>query len=87
MVSLKRVESSLQELLIILLNVSHTCNLKQVVSVVHLFAERFESINYLLSICNNRVVCARQLRKEMLLYLGVERELHLLWVYQYKLKL
>ena len=72
---------------IIFFNVAHLGQLQQVVTLIHLHAQRVKRAHHFLRIRDNSLVVVRQLGQIVILDDGIERELHFLRVNQHELHL
>ena len=77
----------MDKLLVVLLDVAHTCILHQCVAVLHLCTERLEDVHRLGDIGDDGVLLIGQLCQIVLLDALVDAELHHLWVNEHNLEL
>ena len=86
MVSLFRIELAVDELGVIFLHITTTCLLQQVVTGIHFHAKGVQSLNHLRYIGNDGIFSVRKLRQEVSFNRSINREFHLLRVYDDELE-
>ena len=85
--TLSHVELMVNEFLVVFLNLLHLSHLQHVIAMIHELTERVERAHHLIYIGDDRLVvilrkCSHEVRSNLI----VDRKLHLLRVYEHKLK-
>ena len=84
--SFLRIEVARDEFLVVFLYITSMSHFEQVVTRIHLFAERVESLFHLLHVGYNRFFFVGQFGKEMAFDIGIYIELNLFGVNKHKLQ-
>ena len=82
-----RIQTTVDELLVILLDIAHMGSFQQVIASIHLHTDRVQGLHHLRDVCNDGIFPVGQFREEVMLNHGVDAEFYLLGVYQHKLQL
>ena len=82
--SFLRIEAAVDKLLIILLDITYMSHLQKVIACIHFHTNRIQRLHYLGHVRNNRFASVGKFGQKMVFNDGVNAELHLLRVNQYK---